>query len=111
MNSAKSFDLVSISLGLRTVIFVPAQSIIFTSAWKFIQVRKFGGMRSLFGNFFAAWKSEEGLSSFQALTTAIAAQVGTVILPEPRYHSVHPVDGSFFWMWVSGVFHYGYDLC
>ena len=46
---------------------------------KFIQVRKFGaGMKKMFGGFSLHGKSSEnGLSSFQALATAIAAQVGT----------------------------------
>ena len=77
---AKIVDLVNtFHLGLRTVGAAPAQVSFFTFRLKFIQVRKFGeGMRSLFGNFsLHGGKSEEGLSSFQALTTAIAAQVGT----------------------------------
>ena len=53
--------------------------IIYSFSLKFIQVRKFGaGMKALFGNFsLHGGKGENGLSSFQALTTAIAAQVGT----------------------------------
>ena len=53
--------------------------IIYSFSLKFIQVRKLGvGMKKMFGNFSLHGKSSEnGLSSFQALATAIAAQVGT----------------------------------
>ena len=45
----------------------------------FIQIRCFGeGLRSVFGNLsLNGKKHEKGMSSFQALATAIAAQVGT----------------------------------
>ena len=45
-----------------------------------VQVRRFGeGFRRVFGGFTLRGKKAdaEGMSSFQALTTAIAAQVGT----------------------------------
>ena len=46
---------------------------------RFVQVRCFGeGMRKVFGNLTLRGKKHaSGMSSFQALTTAIAAQVGT----------------------------------
>ena len=46
---------------------------------KFVQVRCFGeGMKNVFGNIkLKGEKQKGGLSSFQALATAIAAQVGT----------------------------------
>ena len=51
----------------------------FSIKTRFVQVRCFGeGMRSVFGNIsLHGGKQEGGLSSFQALATAIAAQVGT----------------------------------
>ena len=53
--------------------------IIYTFSLKFIQVREFVPCsKKMFGNFSLHGKSgENGLSSFQALATAIAAQVGT----------------------------------
>ena len=53
--------------------------IFYTFSLKFIQVRKFKeGFKLLFGNFSLHGSNDgKGLSSFQALTTAIAAQVGT----------------------------------
>ena len=65
--------------------------IIYSFSLKFIQIRKFGaGMKALFGNFsLHGGKGENGLSSFQALTTAIAAQVEPVISPEQQQR-LHP---------------------
>ncbi len=51
----------------------------YTVRTRFVQVRYFGqAMKSAFGGIsFRGGKQEGGLSSFQALATAIAAQVGT----------------------------------
>ena len=52
----------------------------FTIRTRFVQVRKFGeGFRRLVSGFSLRGKKagKDGMSSFQALTTAIAAQVGT----------------------------------
>ena len=51
----------------------------FSFKTKFVQVRCFGeGMKRVFGNLtLSGKKHESGMSSFQALATAIAAQVGT----------------------------------
>ena len=54
--------------------------IIFTIRTRFIQVRKFGtGFKRLFGSFSLNGEKagKEGMSSFQAVATSIAAQVGT----------------------------------
>ena len=78
----------------------------FTVRLKFIQVRKFGtGMKALFGNFSLNGGSKgEGLSSFQALTTAIAAQVGTGNIAGAATAIVSGGPGAIFWMWVSAFF-------
>ena len=54
--------------------------IYYTFRLRFVQVRKFiPGIKRLFGNFNMKGEKagKDGMSSFQALTTAIAAQVGT----------------------------------
>ena len=78
----------------------------FTFRLRFIQVRKFGaGMKSLFGNFSLHGGSHgEGLSSFQALTTAIAAQVGTGNIAGAATAIAAGGPGAIFWMWVSAFF-------
>ena len=73
---------------------------------KFIQVRKFGaGMKKMFGGFSLHGKSSEnGLSSFQALATAIAAQVGTGNIAGAATAIASGGPGASFGMWVSAFF-------
>ena len=81
--------------------------IYFTIRLRFIQVRKFGaGMRRLFGTFSLNGKKagKEGMSSFQALTTAIAAQVGTGNIAGAATAIVSGGPGAIFWMWLSAFF-------
>ncbi len=80
--------------------------IFYTFNLKFIQVRKFGeGMKRMFGNFSLHGKStEKGLSSFQALATAIAAQVGTGNIAGAATAIASGGPGAIFWMWVSAFF-------
>lgn len=80
--------------------------IYFTVRLGFIQVRKFGaGMKALFGNFSLNGGSQgEGLSSFQALTTAIAAQVGTGNIAGAATAIASGGPGAIFWMWLSAFF-------
>lgn len=81
--------------------------IYFTIRLKFIQVRKFKeGFRRLFGGLKLNGKKAgaEGMSSFQALTTAIAAQVGTGNIAGAATAIVSGGPGAIFWMWVSAFF-------
>ena len=74
---------------------------------RFVQVRKFGeGCRRLFGNFSLNGDKagKEGMSSFQALTTAIAAQVGTGNIAGCATALYSGGPGAIFWMWVSAFF-------
>ena len=74
----------------------------FTIRTKFVQVRFFGaGMKSVFGNIkLRGGKNESGLSSFQALATAIAAQVGTGNIVGASGAILVGGPGAIFWMWV-----------
>lgn len=80
--------------------------IFYTFQLKFIQVRKFGkGMKLLFGGISRKGdKEKKGLSSFQALTTAIAAQVGTGNIAGAATAIASGGPGAIFWMWVSAFF-------
>ena len=74
---------------------------------RFVQVRKFGeGCKRLFGsvNLFGDKAGKEGMSSFQALTTAIAAQVGTGNITGCATALYSGGPGAIFWMWVSAFF-------
>lgn len=83
-----------------------ATGIYFTLRLGFIQLRKFGaGMKAMFGGFSLHGKSgEDGLSSFQALTTAVAAQVGTGNIAGAATAIASGGPGAIFWMWLSAFF-------
>lgn len=69
---------------------------------KFVQVRCFGeGMHRVFGKIkLHGGKQESGLSSFQALATAIAAQVGTGNIVGASGAILVGGPGAIFWMWI-----------
>ena len=75
----------------------------------FVQVKEFGnGWRRLTGGLFGGkkkgGKEEGGLSSFQAVTTAIAGQVGTGNIAGIATAIAAGGPGAVFWMWVSAFF-------
>ena len=72
----------------------------------FVQVRCFGeGMKKVFGNRkLNGEKHESGMSSFQALATAIAAQVGTGNIVGASGAILTGGPGAIFWMWVIAFF-------
>ena len=81
--------------------------IIFSIRLKFIPVSKFGeGMRRVFGgiNLFGKQADKDGMSSFQALATAIAAQVGTGNIAGCATALISGGPGAIFWMWLSAFF-------
>ena len=73
---------------------------------RFIQVRCFGeGMKKVFGNLsLRGGKQEHGMSSFQALATAIAAQVGTGNIVGASGAILAGGPGAIFWMWIIAFF-------
>ncbi len=73
---------------------------------RFVQVRCFGeGMKKVFGNLtLRGRKHESGMSSFQALATAIAAQVGTGNIVGASGAILTGGPGAIFWMWVIAFF-------
>ena len=73
---------------------------------RFVQVRCFGeGMRRVFGNIrLRGKKQESGMSSFQALATAIAAQVGTGNIVGASGAILTGGPGAIFWMWIIAFF-------
>ena len=78
----------------------------FSIRTRFVQVRCFGeGMRRVFGNLSLNGKKHEGgMSSFQALTTAIAAQVGTGNIVGACGAILIGGPGAIFWMWIIAFF-------
>ena len=82
------------------VILLIGAGLFFTIRTRFVQVRCFGeGIKQVFGGVFSRHKGE-GLSSFQALATAIAAQVGTGNIVGASSAILIGGPGAIFWMWV-----------
>ena len=73
---------------------------------RFVQVRCFGeGMRKFFGEMkLHGGAQESGMTSFQALATAIAAQVGTGNIVGASGAILTGGPGAIFWMWVIAFF-------
>ena len=69
---------------------------------RFVQVRCFKeGWNSVFGNLsLRGKKHDSGMSSFQALATAIAAQVGTGNIVGASGAILTGGPGAIFWMWL-----------
>ncbi len=84
------------------IILLVGCGLFFTIKTRFVQVRCFGeGMKKVFGNIkFSGGKQENGLSSFQALATAIAAQVGTGNIVGASGAILIGGPGAIFWMWI-----------
>lgn len=81
--------------------------ILFTVRTRFVQIRKFReGLKRMFGSFKLNGENagKDGMSSFQALTTAIAAQVGTGNIAGCATALYSGGPGAIFWMWVSAFF-------
>ncbi len=73
---------------------------------RFVQVRCFKeGWNSVFGNLsLRGGKQDSGMSSFQALATAIAAQVGTGNIVGASGAILTGGPGAIFWMWLIAFF-------
>ena len=80
------------------IILLLGAGLYFTIRTRFVQVRCFGeGWRRFFGEFsLNGEKHKSGMSSFQALATAVAAQVGT--------GNIIGGPGAIFWMWINAFF-------
>ena len=74
----------------------------FTIRTRAVQVRYFGeGMKRMFGGLSLKGKEQKsGMSSFQALATAIAAQVGTGNIVGASGAILLGGPGAIFWMWI-----------
>jgi len=73
----------------------------FTIKTGFVQRYIGQGLKSIFGNLsLKGEKQESGMSSFQAVATAIAAQVGTGNIVGASGAILTGGPGAIFWMWV-----------
>ena len=81
--------------------------IFFTIRTRFVQVRRFkSAWKRVFGGFTLRGEAagKHGMSSFQALATAIAAQVGTGNIAGCSTALVSGGPGAIFWMWLAAFF-------
>ena len=78
----------------------------YTIKTKFVQVRYLGaGLKKIFGDLnFKGGDHGGGMSSFQAVATAIAAQVGTGNIVGSAGAILVGGPGAIFWMWVIAFF-------
>lgn len=96
--------------GPPMLILLVGTGVLFTVRLKGLQVRKFKlAFKQTFGGLFKKddRADADGMSSFQALTTAIAAQVGTGNIAGVATAVASGGAGAVFWMWVSGFFGMG----
>ena len=83
------------------VFLLVATGLFFTVKTGFVQRYLFQGLKSIFGNMsLRGAKQENGMSSFQAVATAIAAQVGTGNIVGASGAILAGGPGAIFWMWV-----------
>ena len=80
--------------------------LVYSIKTRFVQVRCFGeGMKKVFGNIsLHGGSAKGGMSSFQALATAIAAQVGTGNIVGACGAILVGGPGAIFWMWIIAFF-------
>ena len=88
------------------IVLLLAMGIWYSVQTGFVQIRCFKeGIQKVFGNLsLNGGRQESGMSSFQALATAIAAQVGTGNIVGASGAILTGGPGAIFWMWVIAFF-------
>jgi len=99
----------SFAWGPVMLVLLVGTGIIFTVATKGFQFAKFGHViRNTVGKLFKKGKKEKAadgsITPFQALTTAMAATVGTGNIAGVTGAIVLGGPGAIFWMWISALF-------
>ena len=93
-----------VQTGSVLIIALVGIGLLFTFKLGFIQIRGFkDGWNRTFGGLFSKKgdAGKDGMSSFQALATAIAAQVGTGNIAGAATAIAVGGPGAIFWMWIS----------
>ncbi len=88
------------------VVLLIGVGLFFTVKTRFVQIRCFGqGMKNVFGKLkLKGEKQKGGMSSFQAFTAAVAAQVGTGNIVGACGALLAGGPGAIFWMWIIAFF-------
>lgn len=93
--------------GKLLVVLLVGSGIWFTIKLRGVQFTQLGkSFKAVFGNIKLNGEKagKDGMTSFQSLATAIAAQVGTGNLAGAATALVMGGPGAIFWMWISAVF-------
>ncbi len=92
-----------IFIGQALVIVLVGVGIFYTIRLGFVQKHFFSGLAHIFKGGQGKATKKEGMSPFQALTTAVAAQVGTGNIVGVATALLTGGPGALFWMWVSAI--------
>lgn len=96
--------------GSVLIVLLCGTGLYYTLKLRFVQIRKFGAVcKQTFGGLTLSGEKadKEGMSSFQSLATAIAAQVGTGNLAGAATAIAMGGPGAIFWMWIAAFFGMG----
>ncbi len=100
----------SILWGYVLIVLLCGTGLYFTLKLRFVQIRKFGAVcKQTFGGLTLSGEKagKDGMSSFQSLSTAVAAQVGTGNLAGAATAIAAGGPGAIFWMWLAAFFGMG----
>lgn len=100
----------SILWGYVLIVLLCGTGLYYTLRLRFVQIRKFGAVcKQTFGGLTLSGEKagKDGMSSFQSLATAIAAQVGTGNLAGAATAIAAGGPGAIFWMWIAAFFGMG----
>lgn len=93
--------------GWPMLIALVGAGVFFTIRLGFPQIVRMGvAMKRVFGGMFKKEKTD-GVSSFQSLATAIAAQIGTGNVAGVATAIMAGGPGAIFWMWMAAIFGMG----
>ncbi|MEG1932602.1 MAG: alanine:cation symporter family protein, partial [Pygmaiobacter sp.] len=92
--------------GVPMMCLIVGTGVYFTVRTGFLQFRKFGfAMKNTIGKCFIKTEAKEGsVTPVQALTTALAATVGTGNIAGVAGAIAMGGPGAVFWMWISALF-------
>ncbi len=90
--------------GVPALVLILGVGLFLTIRTHFAQIRLFPKAISLFIQQFSGRKNKSGVSSYQALCTALAATVGTGNLAGVAGAIALGGPGAIFWMWICALF-------
>ncbi|MEA3283988.1 MAG: sodium:alanine symporter family protein [Synergistota bacterium] len=96
--------------GKLLIVLLCGTGLYYTLRLRFVQIRKFRAViKQTFGGLTLCGEKAdaEGMTSFQSLATAIAAQVGTGNLAGAATAIAAGGPGAIFWMWIAAFFGMG----